>query len=216
MLKEALASTCPSTNVEVIVVDGGSWDGTVQIAQSSGVEVLSSPAGRACQMNLGAKAATGNILLFLHADTLLPPGFDAMIRTALESSLKVYRKAPVAGAFAVWIDASLISLRLIERGINWRSRFLQMPYGDQAIFLRKEVFYDIGSFPKLPIMEDFELMYRLRRKGRIVIIETPVTTSARRWLQSGVFKTTIINQLIIIAYLMGVSPERLVRWYRRK
>ena len=197
------------------MVDGGSWDNTVEIAQSGGVKVLSSPAGRAYQMNLGAKAATGNILLFLHADTLLPPGFDDMIRTALDPPLK-YQKASVAGAFAVRIDASLRSLRLIERGINWRSRFLQMPYGDQAIFLKTEVFHEIGSFPMLPIMEDFELMLRLKRRGRIVIVGVPVITSARRWLQNGVFKTTLTNQIIILAYLLGVSPERIIHWYRRK
>lgn len=193
----------------MIVVDGGSQDGTVQMAQSLGVKVLSSPAGRACQMNAGAKAATGDILLFLHADTLLPPGFDTLVRKAL------FTASTAAGAFELGIDASLPSLRLIERGVNWRSRWLQMPYGDQAIFLKTEVFHNIDGFPKLPIMEDFELMRRLRRLGRIVIIPVPVLTSGRRWLQNGVFQTTLINQVVIIAYLLGVPPERIVRWYRR-
>ncbi len=209
-IKAALASTHSSTNVEVIVVDGGSLDSTVQIAQSLGVKVLSAPASRAWQMNVGAKAATGKILLFLHADTRLPFGFDTMVRTALE------QPEIVAGAFALRIDASLLSLRLIERGVNWRSRFLQMPYGDQAIFLKAETFHDLGGFPKLSIMEDFELMRRLRRCGRIAIIPAPVETSARRWLQKGVFQTTLINQIVILAYLLGISPERIVHWYRRQ
>ena len=215
-IKETLASTDPSTNVEVIVVDGGSLDDTVQVAQSLGIKVLSSSTGRACQMNAGAKAATGEILLFLHGDTQLPPKFDAMIRTALESPIMNYEKVPIAGAFALRIDAPFLSLRLIERGVNWRSHFLQMPYGDQAIFLKAEIFHEIGSFPKLPIMEDFELMRRLRRRGRLVIIPVPVITSARRWLQNGVIKTTLMNQIIILAYLLGVPPERIVHWRRLK
>ncbi|MEH2044754.1 TIGR04283 family arsenosugar biosynthesis glycosyltransferase [Nostoc sp.] len=210
-IKEAIATTQPSTNIEVIVVDGGSKDNTVEIVQSLGVKVISSfPPGRAVQMNAGALAASGEILLFLHADTRLPTGFDEMIRTALQ------QPGTVAGAFKLRIDASLLSLRWVEWGVNLRSHFYQMPYGDQAIFLTKEVFQQIGSFPELPIMEDFELMRRLKRIGRVVIIPTPVVTSARRWLQKGVLKTTLLNQIVIIAYLLGVSPERICSWYRRE
>lgn len=206
-IKEAIAITQPSTNVEVIVVDGGSRDDTVKIAQSLGVKVISSSPGRAMQMNAGAVAASGDILLFLHADTCLPTGFDEMLRTALQQS------ETVAGAFKLRINASLLSLRWVEWGVNVRSHFCQMPYGDQAIFLTKKVFQEIGGFPELLIMEDFELMRRLKRIGRIVIIPTPVLTSARRWLKKGVFKTTLLNQVVIIAYLLGVSPERIYRWY---
>ncbi|MEH2329327.1 TIGR04283 family arsenosugar biosynthesis glycosyltransferase [Nostoc sp.] len=210
-IKEAIATTQPSTNIEVIVVDGGSKDNTVEIVQSLGVKVISSfPPGRAVQMNAGALAASGEILLFLHADTRLPTGFDEMIRTALQ------QPGIVAGAFKLRIDASLLSLRWVEWGVNVRSHFYQMPYGDQAIFLTKAVFQQIGSFPELPIMEDFELMRRLKRIGCVVIISTPVVTSARRWLQKGVFKTTLLNQIVIIAYLLGVSPERICSWYRRE
>ncbi|MEH1855107.1 MAG: TIGR04283 family arsenosugar biosynthesis glycosyltransferase [Nostoc sp.] len=208
-IKKAIATTQGSINIEVIVVDGGSSDDTVAIAQSLNVKVISSSPGRAVQMNAGAVAASGEILLFLHADTRLPAGFDEMIRTALQ------QPGSVAGAFKLQIDASLFSLRWVEWGVNVRSHFYQMPYGDQAIFLTKEVFQQIGCFPELPIMEDFELMRRLKRIGRIVIIPTPVVTSARRWLQKGVFKTTLLNQLVITAYLLGISPERIRRWYRR-
>ncbi|MEH2347811.1 MAG: TIGR04283 family arsenosugar biosynthesis glycosyltransferase [Nostoc sp.] len=209
-IKETIATTQSRLNIEVILVDGGSQDDTVAIAQSLGVKVISSSPGRAVQMNAGAVAAGGEILLFLHADTRLPTGFDEMICTALQ------QPGTVAGAFNLRIDAPLLSLRWVELGVKWRSHFCQMPYGDQAIFLTKESFQQIGGFPELPIMEDFELICRLKRIGRIVIIPTPVLTSARRWLQKGIFKTTLLNQLVIIAYLLGVSPERIRSWYRRE
>ncbi|MFN6474096.1 MAG: TIGR04283 family arsenosugar biosynthesis glycosyltransferase [Nostoc sp. SerVER01] len=209
-IKEAIATTQARINIEFIVVDGGSSDDSVEIAQSLGVKVISSSAGRAVQMNAGAVAASGEILLFLHADTRLPAGFDEMICTALQ------QPGIVAGAFNLRIDASLLSLRWVELGVKWRSHFCQMPYGDQAIFLTKALFQQIGGFAELPIMEDFELMRRLKAMGRIAIISTPVVTSARRWLQKGVFKTTLLNQIVIIAYLLGVSPERIRCWYRQE
>jgi rSAM/selenodomain-associated transferase 2 len=209
-IKEAIVTTQLNTNIEVIIVDGGSKDDTIEIAESLGVKIISSSPGRAVQMNAGAIAATGDIVLFLHADTRLPIGFDEMVRTALQQS------GTVAGAFKLRIDASLLSLRWVELGVNLRSHFYQMPYGDQAIFLTKAVFQQIGGFPELPIMEDFELIRRLKRIGRIVIIPTPVVTSARRWLQKGVFKTTLLNQIVIVAYLLGVSPERICSWYCRE
>lgn len=213
-IKKVLTSTQPSQNVEVIVVDGGSVDGTLELVKSLDIKVVSAPTGRAFQMNVGAKVATGEILLFLHADTILPPGFDTMIRAALRSPNQGSAKAPIGGAFALQIDDSLNSLRLIEWGVSWRSRFLQMPYGDQAIFLKAETFHQIDGFPELPIMEDFALVRRLRSRGHITLIPTPVITSARRWLKKGIIQTTLINQIIIFAYFLGVSPQRLVRWYR--
>jgi rSAM/selenodomain-associated transferase 2 len=206
-IKQTIATTQRSTNIEVIVVDGGSQDDTVAIAGSLGVKVISSSPGRAVQMNTGAALASGDILLFLHADTLLPVGFDEMIRAALQ------QPGVIAGAFALRINADLASLRLVEKGVYWRSRLLQMPYGDQAIFMTKAVFQQVGGFPELPIMEDFELIRRLKRLGKITILRVPVITSARRWLQKGVFKTTLINQIVIIAYLLKIKPARLRTWY---
>ncbi|BCL37953.1 TIGR04283 family arsenosugar biosynthesis glycosyltransferase [Nostoc sp. MS1] len=206
-IKQTIATTQPSANIEVIVVDGGSQDDTVAIAMSLGVKVISSSPGRAMQMNAGAALASGDMLLFLHADTLLPVGFDEMIIAALQ------QPGVVAGAFALRINADLASLRLVEKGVYWRSRFLQMPYGDQAIFMTKAVFQQVGGFPELPIMEDFEIIRRLKRLGRITILSVPVVTSARRWLQKGVFKTTLINQIVIIAYLLGIKPAQLRTWY---
>ena len=197
-------------NIEIIVADGGSSDGTVEIAQSLGVRVLSTAARRATQMNAGAIAATGDILLFLHADTHLPRGYDSAARQALA------KPSSVGGAFELKIDARRLCLRLVEIGVNWRSHFFQMPYGDQAIFLLSATFDKIGGFPDLPLMEDFEFVRRLKKQGRIEIVPQPVLTSARRWQQVGVLKTTIINQIVIIAYFLGVSPDRLGEWYRGK
>lgn len=195
-----------ATDVEIIVVDGGSQDETVAIAQSFGVKVLQSAPGRAAQMNTGAKVASGEILLFLHADTRLPDGFDQMIREAL--------KTAIAGAFELSIDANQPGIRWIEQGVNWRSRYLQLPYGDQALFLRTETFHKIGGFPDLPIMEDFEFVRTLRQLGKIMILPKPVITSGRRWQKLGVFRTTIVNQIVVFAYLIGISPTRIQAWYR--
>ncbi|MCC3439837.1 MAG: glycosyltransferase [Oscillatoriales cyanobacterium] len=197
-------------NVEIIVADGGSNDGTAEIATSLGVRVVSSSQGRATQMNAGAALATGDILLFLHADTLLPPGYDSGARLALA------KPQTVAGAFELKIDARTLCLLLVEIGVNCRSHFLQMPYGDQAIFLYSAIFDQIGGFPDLPLMEDFEFVRRLKKQGCIQIVPEPVLTSARRWQQLGVLKTTAINQIVIIAYFFGVSPDRLAFWYRRQ
>ncbi|MEG3845798.1 TIGR04283 family arsenosugar biosynthesis glycosyltransferase [Microcoleus sp. herbarium19] len=195
-------------NVEIIVADGGSTDGTVEIAQDRADRAISTIPGRARQMNAGAAASTGDILLFLHADTLLPRGYDSLVRQALA------KPSSAAGAFELEIDGPRLCLRLVETGVNWRSNFLQMPYGDQAIFLSSATFDKIGGFPDLPLMEDFEFVRRLKKQGRIEIVPLPVLTSARRWQQVGVLKTTIINQIVIIAYFLGVSPDRLAFWYR--
>lgn len=207
-ITNAIASTQPSDNIEIIIVDGGSYDGTLENVKDNNIKVITTSPGRARQMNAGAMLARGDILLFLHADTRLPPGFDIMVRTALQNP------KTVAGAFALKIDAPLWSLRLVELGVNWRSRFLQMPYGDQAIFVTKKIFDKMGGFPEIPIMEDFELMRRLNKISNISIISVPVITSARRWLTKGVVRTTLTNQIAIIAYLLGVSPQRILYWYR--
>ncbi len=205
-LPQALFSLQGAENVETIVVDGGSTDGTPEIAARSGCCLLRSLPGRALQMNAGARAAGGMILLFLHADTRLPERFDQRIRRALDPPTTPpasgYPAVPVAGAFRLHIDGPQRALRLIEWGANFRSRHLQMPYGDQALFLRAETFHAIGGFPDLPIMEDFELVRRLRRLGRIAILPVSVSTSARRWQVLGPWRTTWMNQKAIAGYYL--------------
>jgi rSAM/selenodomain-associated transferase 2/rSAM/selenodomain-associated transferase 1 len=206
-LAKTLASTSNAADVEVIVVDGGSTDKTIEVARSWGIEVLLSTPGRARQMNTGAARASGDILLFLHADTRLPIEFDGHLRRILA------RSGVAAGAFRLRVDSNLPGLRILEKLIDVRSRCLQFPYGDQGIFLRAELFWGMGGFPDMPIMEDFELVRRLRRRGRIVIAPVPILTSARRWEKLGMVRTTVINYAIPLAYYLGTSPSRLARWY---
>lgn len=206
----ALASTARGWSVEVIVVDGGSDDGTADVARLCGARVMSAARGRARQMNAGAATASGDVLLFFHADTQLPWGFDECVRHALA------RPGVVAGAFEFAIDGDGAALRVVERLTNFRARRLQMPYGDQAIFLRAETFRAVGGFPEIPIMEDYELVARLRRRGKVEVVHAPAVTSARRWERVGVFRTTLLNQVMIGGYWLGVSPERLAGWYRAR
>ncbi|MEP1059493.1 TIGR04283 family arsenosugar biosynthesis glycosyltransferase [Stenomitos frigidus] len=207
-LVQTLKTVQDNNSMEVIVVDGGSWDDTVRIAKSLNVRVISSTAKRSDQMNLGAALAKGDILLFLHADTHLPLRFEHWILQTLA------KPNIIAGAFELKINSTVPALRWVEWGVKLRSHLFQMPYGDQAIFLRASIFQELGGFPDLPIMEDFELMRRLKQRGRIKIAPAAVITSNRRWKKLGVCRTTLINQLIIVGYLLGISPERLLKWYR--
>ena len=195
--------------MEVILVDGSSTDGTVDVARRFGAKVLASRPHRARQMNAGALAARGDVLLFLHADTRLPEGYGEHVRRVLS------QPGVVAGAFRFRLDAPLRSLRVIERLTHWRSRRLQMPYGDQAIFVSARQFHRVGGFPDMPIMDDFEFIRRLRRRGRIAIAPVPAVTSARRWLTLGPWRTSLLNQAIVAAYFFGVPLSTIARWYRR-
>lgn len=207
-IAQVVAHALSEPGVEVIVVDGGSGDRTVEMATAAGARVLSTLPGRSQQMNAGAAAATGETLLFLHADTRLPPGFTTYVHQALAQP-KV-----IAGAFELRIDGRTPGLNLIEWGVKWRSRLCQLPYGDQAIFLRSSTFHQIGGFADLPIMEDFDLVRRLKMLGRVAIAPAAVITSGRRWEKLGVVRTTLVNQGVIAAYLLGISPRRIARWYR--
>lgn len=200
-----------SAGVEVIVVDGGSQDATVAIARDCADRAIVAPvAGRAQQMNAGAEVASGEILLFLHADTHLPSDYATWVRQTLS------RPQTAAGAFQLAIASQARSLRWVEFGVRLRSRWLGLPYGDQALFLRRETFVAAGGFPELPLMEDFALVRRLHRFGRIRIAPAPALTSARRWEQLGVWQTTALNQAIVTGYLLGVAPQTLADWYRAR
>lgn len=194
---------------QIIVVDGGSTDGTEQLARGAGATVIGAEPGRARQMNAGAARATGHALLFLHADTLLPPGYVHAVSQTLGAP------GVAAGAFRLGIEGAFPGRRLVEWGIHFRSRRLQRPYGDQAIFLRRAIFEELGGFANQPFLEDVEFIRRLRRLGRIVVVPQTVRTSGRRWQQLGALRTTLTNQFILTAYALGVSPEALARFYGR-
>jgi rSAM/selenodomain-associated transferase 2/rSAM/selenodomain-associated transferase 1 len=194
---------------QILVVDGGSSDATIALARNVGASVLTSQPGRARQMNAGAAAATGNLLLFLHADTLLPAAWPQVIFDML--------RLPnvVAGAFSFRVAGNFPGRRLLEWGTNWRSRARQMPYGDQGLFLRQGLFDELGGFADLSIMEDYDFVRRLRHRGRVLTAGAAILTSARRWQSLGLVRATLTNQLLVAAYHLGVQPRTLARWYRR-
>lgn len=205
-LAATIASALAAEDVEIIVADGASTDRTTAIARRFGVTTVESQPPRARQMNAAAERACGDILLFLHADTLLPVDYAVLVREALSQS------NVAAGAFRLRIDAEGLPYRLVELAANLRSRALQLPYGDQALFFRRDLFMKAGGFPVLPVMEDYALMRKLRRRGRIPIVGDYVRTSARRWQRKGAWKTTLAHQRMIAGYHLGVCPGRLATW----
>ncbi len=210
IIQATLSSIQDNSAIEIIVVDGGSTDHTFKLVSEMGIKIIQSPVyGRANQMNFGAKIAKGELFLFLHADSKLPENYlDLITKTLVNPNI-------IAGAFELAINSNKTGLRIIEKLVNWRSHLFSLPYGDQGIFMRREVFEEMGGFPELPIMEDFELIRRLKKRGKIGIIPAKITTSARRWEQVGIWKTTVINQLIIIGYFLKISPLKLKQFYQQ-
>lgn len=195
---------------EILVVDGAPGHDTLQRITRPDIIGLTSQPGRAIQQNAGAAAATGEILLFLHADTRLPRNaFDLIRHVMRDSSLS-------GGAFRLDYASTSYGLRLIARAANLRTALTRVPYGDQAIFLRRSVFTDLGGFASIPIMEDLDLMTRLRRSGRsITLLHAPIRTSARRHEREGLLLCTLRNLTLRLLYHCGVAPENLTRLYRR-
>jgi rSAM/selenodomain-associated transferase 2 len=204
-LRQTLEKVNEGFHVEVIVVDGGSTDGTRAIAG----ECLQCGGGRAAQQNKGAATAVGGILLFLHADTELPDGWDWIIRRTLTDP------SVALGAFLFKVDSEFPGRKFIEDTANWRSQKGGLPFGDQGFFLRRKIFDAAGGFPDQPIMEDYSFARSLRRHGKVVTVSPPAITSGRRWQQHGVFKVTAVNKLMILGYHLGIPPKRLAAFYRR-
>ncbi len=203
---------------EIIIVDGGSSDGSGTLlrawAKTSNKYTrritLNAPAGRASQMNAGAKEATGNILLFLHADTQLPPNGIALVLQILKN------KNIFGGAFRLHIDSRHPFMLWVTWLANLRSFYWALPYGDQAIFVRRAIFEKLGGYPRLPLMEDVAFVRRLKDTGRMLLLKEAVTTSARRWQRQGYFLNSFKNMLILLFYFCGVPPQRLATWYYAK
>jgi rSAM/selenodomain-associated transferase 2/rSAM/selenodomain-associated transferase 1 len=195
-------------DAEVIVVDAGSRDRTIERAEQAGAAVLGGPRGRALQQNLGATAAKANVLLFLHADTVLPTGYVAQVFETLMD------RRVTLGAFRFKTDLDRPLMRAIEFAANIRSRYLRLPYGDQSLFVRRLHFERVGGFPEMPIAEDLFFVRRVSELGRIAIAPADAITSGRRWKEVGVFRTTLVHQLILAGFALGISPKTLARLYR--
>jgi rSAM/selenodomain-associated transferase 2/rSAM/selenodomain-associated transferase 1 len=197
-----------SPDVEIIVVDGGSGDRTAERAEHAGAVVIKGPRGRALQQNRGAAAARGSVLLFLHADTLLPKDYVAQVFETLMD------RRVALGAFRFKTNLDRPFMRGIELTTQFRSRYLRLPYGDQALFVRKSHFLAAGGFPEMPIAEDLFFVRLVSKQGRISIAPAHAITSGRRWKEVGLLRTTLINQLILAGFAFGISPKTLARLYR--
>ena len=205
-IADVIARTRQIGACEIIVVDGGSTDGTVPAARGAD-QVLSSPRGRAWQQNAGAAAAAGEVLLFLHADCRLPVGaFDAI-------AVVLQDPRCVGGCFRQAIKATGFGYRLLESGNAWRVRLSGWAYGDQGLFVRREVFEALGGFPDVPLMEDLYFMKRLKRRGRLSLLPVRLQVSARRWLRQGIIRQTLRNWWLIIRAHCGVPLEKLAAEY---
>lgn len=207
-IAECVGSAVAAGCDEVIVVDGGSQDETVSRAQASGAKVIVSNAGRAVQQNAGAAVASGEVFLFLHADCRLLPNSIPAIRQVIDGDTQY-----VGGCFRQSIDASGFGMFLLERGNALRVRLLGWIYGDQALFVRRDCFEQLGGFQEVGFLEDLEFSRRLNRLGRTVQLTEQIKVSARRWNRVGIVRQTLRNWSIIAAWFCGAAPDRLKRFY---
>lgn len=204
---DAIDSAFAAGAAEVIVADGGSRDATAAIARQRGGRVLEGESMRSRQMNRAGAAATHDALVFLHADTLLPTGACALV-------IETLARGVVFGGFQLRFVEPALRLRLAAALINLRTRLTRCPWGDQAQFFSRAAFLESGGFLEIPIMEDYEIAVRMKRRGRTVVLPPKVTTSGRRFLTRGVLRTTFTNWRIIMGWRMGADPEKLARIYR--
>jgi rSAM/selenodomain-associated transferase 2 len=194
---------------EVLVVDGGGRDGTPDRAEAAGARVISSTPGRARQLGVGAEEAQGQVVVFLHADTQLPVGWDGEVRAALADT------DVVGGAFRFRFDDRSPLFRLLEWGTRLRVALLRLPYGDQALFVRRSFLEAMGGVPQVRLMEDLDLVAAMKRGGRLALLAAPATTSARRYRERGPWRTAGRNLLAAMAWACGVDRARIAGWVRR-
>lgn len=199
---------CRQQGHEVIVVDGGSQDGTLSLAQGMADQIFSSEPGRAKQMNAGARQATGELLIFLHADTQLPDNAPALMLEALNSKTHW-------GRFNVTLSGSHFLFRIIENMMNWRSCLTGIATGDQVIFVKRKIFEQAGAYPSIKLMEDIALSKQLKFFSKPACIKTRVITSSRRWQEKGLLRTMVLMWQLRFLYFIGVSPDKLVLKYYR-
>jgi rSAM/selenodomain-associated transferase 2 len=206
----ALQALAPllARGAQLLVADGGSQDDTVALAQAGGAQVIDAPRGRALQMNAGAQQASGDILLFLHADTRLPLDADRLMAQAIANGPQVW------GRFDVRIEGKPRTLRVIAAFMNRRSRWTGIATGDQALFMTRAAFDAVGGFPAQPLMEDIEISKRLLKLSRPACLRARVVTSGRRWETRGVWRTVLLMWRLRLAYWRGATPERLAERYR--
>ena len=203
-----VASALAAGASEVLVADGGSSDRTAALATEAGARVLSCAAHRARQMNEAAKAATGDALIFLHADTHLPEGAASLVAGTLADGEVVF------GGFRIAFLEPVRRLRTAASMINFRTRTTRCPWGDQAQFIRRDTFLRVGGFREIALMEDYDLALRMKREGKTIVLPQSVATSGRRFLSKGVLRTAAINWSIIIRFRLGADPDELARAYR--
>ncbi len=208
VIAEAVRSAA-AEGAEVIVVDGGSADGTPERAAAAGAIVVHSAPGRARQLGVGAGQARGEGVVFLHADTRLPPAWGRGVAEALADP------GAAGGCFRFRFDARSPALALVEWGVRLRVALLGLPYGDQALFVRRSVLERIGGVPQVPIMEDLDLVRALTREGRLVRLPQAIETSARRYRERGTLRTVLRNTFALCAWRLGLDRDRIAAWYRR-
>jgi rSAM/selenodomain-associated transferase 2 len=196
------------THCEIIIADGGSSDNTQSLAMPLADKIIPSPQGRAKQMNTGAEQASGDILVFLHADTYLPDKALTLIQQQLEASNKQW------GRFDIQLNSPHLLLKIVAQLMNWRSRLTGIATGDQVIFVKRSVFFKIGQYPEIDLMEDIALSKRLKKISPPLCLKSKVTSSARRWLHNRIIKTILLMWLLRLRYYLGADPLELAQLYR--
>lgn len=203
---ESLRASC-ERRCEIILVDGGSSDETSALAAAHSDHVIASGRGRAVQMNAGARRASGVLLCFVHADSLLPPAADQTIRSALGDGVRKW------GRFDVRLSGKHPLLRIVERLMNWRSRLTGIATGDQGLFMTREAFAAVGGFPEIALMEDIAMSHKLKSLGSPVCLSQQIITSSRRWESGGVLRTILLMWKLRLLYFFGADPARLAQRY---